>query len=202
MTVTCLLMVSPCIFADSPLTSTEFNRPYSDDRIVILAGKGLLTPEIADYLASEENPVDVKMAVINRLGWDFHGKNNAVLFRAHIIKSSGYKNTKDLLKKGKDYELLCLAYLMAMDNYFVVDDAIDLAEKAVAKNPGSYTFNIICALIKAQKEQGLFEWCEVYNLTNRVREDKSLRQDIKPEAAEIIFSYMDQYQEYCIPIND
>ena len=202
MTIAGLLMVSPFIIADFPLTSTEFNRPYSDDPMVILAGKGLLTPEIADYLASEENPVDVKMAVINRLGWDFHGKNNAVLFRAHIIKSSGYKNTKDLLKNGKDYELLCLAYLMAMDNYFVVDDAIEMAEKAVSKNPGSYTFNIIYALIKAQKEQGLFEWCEAYNLTNRVREDKSLRQDMKPEAAEIIFSYMDQYQEYCIPIND
>ena len=146
------LTVSQCIFADSPLTSTEFNRPYSDDRMVILAGKGRLTPEMIEYLASENNPIDVKMALINRLGWDFNGKTNAVLFREYIMKNSGYKSAKDLFKNGKDYELLCLAYLTAMDNYFVVDEAIEMAEKALLKNPWSYTFNIICALIKAQKE--------------------------------------------------
>jgi len=57
---------------------------------------------------------------------------------------------EDLINNGKDYELLCLAYLKAMDNYFEVEEALVLAKKARSKKPGSCTFNIITALIEAQ----------------------------------------------------
>ena len=62
----------------------------------------------------------------------------------------------------------------------------------------SDTVNIICGLIKSQKTiKNITEWCEVYNLTNRVREEKSLFKDIKDEAIKIIFGYMDGYKAFC-----
>ncbi len=50
---------------------------------------------------------------------------------------------------------LSKAYIKAMENYSEVDEAIILADKAIAKNKNrSYTFNIIAALIKALKKLG------------------------------------------------
>ena len=190
------------LLADSPLTSTEFNRPYSDVPAVIEAGNGILTPSLSGYLADETNPIDVRMAVINRIGWNTDGTVNDSIFLEYLKETRGYRDLQDLMDNGTADELLSMAYLKAMANYFDVTLATEIAEKAVSKNPGSFTFNIILALIKAQTKLTEFDWCEVYNLTNRVRENRSLMMDMKPEAAEIIFKYMDQYQEYCVPIND
>ena len=60
----------------------------------------------------------------------------------------------------------------------------------------SYTFNIITALIKAQKAFDT-DWCKVYILTDNVRKDKSLIGDMDIKAIAIIFDYMDLYKEDC-----
>ena len=86
-----------------------------------------------------------------------------------------------------------MAYLKALDDYFDVDEAIVYAKKATGKNKNSYTTNIICALIEAQKAMGS-DWSEVYNLTNNVRLNRSLNRDMKEEAVKIIFEYMDLYK--------
>lgn len=57
------------VFADSPITSTDFYRAYTDVSIVKTAKeKGVMDKEIANYLHSSKNPIDVKAAVINALG--------------------------------------------------------------------------------------------------------------------------------------
>ncbi len=86
-----------------------------------------------------------------------------------------------------------MAYLQALDNYFDVSQAIIFAEQALTKNPKSYTFNIICALIKAQLAFDS-DWCKVYSLTNEVRLYESLFKDMDEEAIKIIFEYMDLYK--------
>ena len=83
-----------------------------------------------------------------------------------------------------------------MDNYFNVKEAIKLAEMAKAKAPKSYTVNLIAALIQAQKTMD-DDWCKVFHLTDDVRQNKSLTQDMRPEASEIIFLYMDAYKSEC-----
>lgn len=40
-------------------------------------------------------------------------------------------------------------------------------------------------------------WCKVYTLTNDVRIDETLTKDMKEEAVNIIFEYMDIYKDYC-----
>ncbi len=192
-----LMFLQP-VFADSPITSTLFSKAYQHEKIVVEAfhNEGLLTENLMVYLADYDNPVAVKMALINQLGWDFKGKKNADIFLQYLKAKKGYTSKEDFLKKGLAHELLSMAYLMALDDYHNVDLAVKFVKKALASKPESYTFNIISALIHAQQ---IFNdsWCKVYWETHHVRLNHSLDMDMNKKAIEIIFDYMDIYKEYC-----
>ena len=74
-----LVFLSSVVSADSPLTSTDFSEAYLEEPIIAAASKtdGRITNELMDYLTDDNNPVDVKMAVINKLGWNIDGKTNS-----------------------------------------------------------------------------------------------------------------------------
>lgn len=185
-------------FADSPITSTKIADAYLDEPIVAAAANanGVIDDELMEYLSSEFNPVDVKMAVINKLGWKISGQNNSKLYIEYLMKEGGYSSEKKLLKKGSADELLSVAYLKAMDNYFEVDEALKYAERAVKKNRVSRTFQLISSLIKAQKAMDS-NWCAVYQITDGVRKNKRLMNDMRTKAVDIIYDYMDIYGESC-----
>ncbi len=184
-------------FADSPLTSTHIADAYQDNDYIKVAkiANGELTPEIIENLTNTNIPIDIKMAIINELGWQINGKKNFDIFTDYLVE-------KNLIKSKNNYKdasgdiLLCMAYLKAMDDYFEVKDAIKLAELALKKSPKSYTFNIITALIKAQDMMD-DDWCHVYHLTDDVRRNSSLKSDMDQKAIDIIFLYMDAYGNYC-----
>lgn len=207
-----LCLIANTMSADSPLTSTDFYKAYESEPIVLAAARarGTLTKQIMDYLSDSEKPIDIKVAAINRLGWDVSGKSNASIFlnfmkeiqQLHKYGDSiiGTVNRDSLLSADEEVishlnsdELLCYAYLKAMDNYFAVDEALSLAERAVQMKPDSYTYCIIAALIQAQKLMES-DGCEVYNVCNYVRMDTSLKSDMKTEAIDIIFGYVDLYK--------
>ena len=77
-----LLMMVNTLKADSPLTSTYFAASYYDYSIVSQAevNRGL-NDEIAAYLLNEDNPIDVKAAIINGIGWNYDGTNHSELFK-------------------------------------------------------------------------------------------------------------------------
>jgi hypothetical protein len=187
------LSFSQNLFADSPLTSTDISKAYKDSKIVQLASnsEGKLNDELMNYLMDSKNPIELKIALINELGWDFDGKNNSIVFYEYLKKN----NIKDINEANADI-LICFAYLKALDNYFDVEEAIIYAKKAKTKNEKSYTINIVCALIEAQKAMNS-DWCEVYNLTNNVRINETLVKDMKDEATNVIFEYMDLYKDAC-----
>lgn len=193
-----LVAVNFTAMADSPITSTNFGKAYAQVPIVKLAAEtgGLLTPELMEYLYDIANPMDVKMAVINQLGWDMDGKDNAGKFYEFLKEKDGYLGLDHFMENGLDYQMLCMAYLKAMDNYFETDEALLYAGKALYGLSESYTCNIVVAIIKAQKAMDA-NWCDVYRLTNNVRINNSLDMDMKPEAIEIIFEYMDMYNDDC-----
>ena len=193
-----LFSLNSVVFADSPLTSTPFSDAYQNEPIIIKASKtnGLLTIDLMDYLADESKPIALKMALINKLRWNIDGKSNASTFFDYLKKKNSYTSEDDFMKNGNGDELLSMAYLKAMDNYFDVDDAIRYADNALKKNSKSYTYNILTAIIKAQKAMG-GDWCEVYKLTDNVRMNTSLNRDMKNEAITIIFEYMDFYKDDC-----
>jgi hypothetical protein len=187
------MLIGQNLFADSPLTSTDISNAYKDSRIVQLAATtdGVLNDELMNYLFDSKNPIELKIALINKLGWNFDGKSNSKVFYEYLKKN----NLKDINEASADI-LICYAYLKALDNYFDVEEAIIFAQKAKLKNNKSYTINIICAVIEAQKAMDT-DWCEVYKLTNNVRLNGTLIKDMKEEALNSIFEYTDGYREYC-----
>lgn len=194
------MVFSSIVWADSPITSTSFAVGYADELIVQSAAqaKGVLTVKLSEYLADSKNPIDVKMAVISRLGWNIKGTKNSQIYFAFLSKKFGYKTGADFLEKGFAEDLLVMAYLRARSDYFRVKIAFSYAEKALSLNPKSRTFNLVHALIKAQIEMDdMSKWCEVFQLTDRVRKNTELTNDIREEAVKDIYEYMDSYAKYC-----
>lgn len=193
-----ILVFGSIAFADSPLTSTDFSKAYANEKIVVKAtqANGVLTEELMKYLVDKKKPIDVKMAIINQLGWKYEGKNNSQIFLDYILKKYKYSDIVEASEKAKADVILSFAYLKAMDNYFEVDDAAKLAELAVSRNPNSRTFNLIAALIKAQSVMER-SFCDVYRITDSVRKNTNLKDDLKPEAVSIIYEYMNGYGDDC-----
>jgi hypothetical protein len=185
-------------FADSPLTSTEFYKAYSTYPIVIEAAstKGILTNSLVTYLTNDENPIDVKIAIINTLGWDIKGKSNAKIFIEYCSKKYNSKNYQQLTKELNASELICLAYIKSLDDYFNVKEANKLALLAIEKSPNSYTIRIIQSLINAQSYV-MKSYCKVFKIIEEVKLNKTLIMDFKKEASEIIFQYINDYKKYC-----
>lgn len=192
-----VLALNLVALADSPLTSTNFSQAYSNEKIVITASEanGVLTNELMEYLV-KKNPIAIKMAVINKLGWKFEGKNNSERFLEFVLQKRKYADKETFLKKGKADDLLSFAYLKALDNYFDVKEADSIAEMALIKNKKSRTFNLISGLIKAQIAMD-GSWCEVYQITDRIKQNTKLKDDLKPEAITIIYDYMILYKDDC-----
>lgn len=184
--------------ADSPITSTNFSEAYKDEPIVAeaIAAKGVINDRLMEYLVNEYNPVGVKMAVINAIGWQISGRKNSELFLVYLKKNRGYSSADRLYKKGKADELLSYAYLKAMDNYFNVDEALRFAERAVKKNDESRTFHLIRGLIKAQKMMDE-SFCSVYQIADGIRKNEELKNDIRTGAVDIIYEYLDIYGDSC-----
>ncbi|HQU32455.1 MAG: hypothetical protein HRU72_08615 [Planctomycetia bacterium] len=183
--------------ADSPITTTDFYRAYLDVQIVQRAHlEGVMGLEIAEYLSSPENPIDVKAAAINALSWRFEGKNNAELYMYYL----GLLYHVSILELDTDFlsadEIFCLGYLMVMDNYFDPAHALPLLEVAQKAMKDSFTVSIILALTKAQIIL-TEDWCAVWKLTEKVLENRALNLDLRPEAIKIIVDYMILYKDYC-----
>jgi hypothetical protein len=193
-------VISLNTFADSPLTSTPFGRAFITEPIVAKAAKskGKISKEMLGYLADESNPIEIKLALINQLGWSIKGQNNGKRYFNYLTKTRNYKNEGDLLENCNGDEMISLAYLYAMDNYFNVSEAENYAGIAIFKSPGNYSAHIIRALISAQHKLNVGQWCKAYNLTDRVRKDPEiLYKDVRQDAIDIIFEYMDIYKKYC-----
>ena len=196
--ITFLLLTSIKVFADSPLTSTRFYKAYSNEAIIKEAAScnGILSENLMIYLTDPLNPIDIKMALINQLGWDTKRKKNSNIFMRYVKKVYGFKTDESLINSMSGEGLTCLAYLKAMDNYFDVKQALDYSNLAIKKSPTSSTVNIINALIKSQT----FLYnnkCKVYQVLEDVRVNSDLKNDFKKEAIDIIFEYVKIYRKYC-----
>lgn len=185
--------------ADSPITSTDIASAYSSEKIVMTAeaANGILTEELMKYLNGKSNPIYLKIAVINKLSWSIDGKNNAELFWNFLQKNKKFKSVEDFKKKASAEQLICYAYLKALDNYFDVKEAMDMAQLAVKKDKkSSFTINIICGLIEAQNSFDS-DWCKLWKCTDKVRNNTKLKKDLAEAAITNIFEYMDLYKDEC-----
>lgn len=205
-------------FADAPLTDTDISAAYETHVLVntnLHADTRNNTFDFSDkvpkwitYVASDEIPLDVKIAIINKLGWKIIGDNKAKMFAEYLEFNSAkgdlyYSNervAKIMIEKDLSKDLLiCLAYMMALDDYYNMEFPLILAEKAREKNQEakSYTVEIIYGLIQAQDAFLNNDWCGTFRATDRVRKDNTLKKDLREGAIDNIFEYMDLYKKNC-----
>ncbi|MEW5819767.1 MAG: hypothetical protein AB1782_06215 [Cyanobacteriota bacterium] len=199
----CILFYATIIpesFSDSPVTSTDFYKAYLNLDIVKKASQlNALDSELAEYLDSETVPIDRKAAVINALSWDNDNKNNADIFKKYLnldnnstIKSTSI-NTKRKETGISATDYFCIGYLTLMNDYFKPDKSFPFFEKASKDLNTSFTFEIIYAIAKAQKAMDS-DYNKVWQITESVLNNSTLKKDMKPEAVNIIINYMELYQ--------
>ena len=186
------------VFADSPLTSTAIYKAYLDVPMVVKVSKsnGNLNDEIFDYLNSNLNRIDKKIAVINALKWNHKGRKNAEYYLKKLFLAHKDYTYSNFYYRGTAQELILFAYLKSLDNYFDSKKALVFSNRAAKLNPNSYTIAIINQLIKAQTIPSN-EWCKVYKLMDKIKTNRKLVTDFRTEASNIIFKYIDFYKSAC-----
>ena len=100
--VLALVFMCTAAWADSPLTSTHFADAYSDHPMVQMASEemqGDLPTTLLNFLASKNEPVDVRLAVINKLGWNFDGTSMGAQLGEYLMGRYKVKNEAKLAKK-------------------------------------------------------------------------------------------------------
>lgn len=184
-----ILLFGETAYADSPLTSTDFNRAYTDIEIVAHAAEsGIMDADIAAYLQEESNPIDIKAAVINALSWGPDNKDNAQLYSIAVFNKTLEELSVEKLNGDQQF---CIGYLLAMDNYFDITQAHEYLALARANMPESFTVAMIYGLTESMK---LFTGSWNNNI-KPVLEDSGLVMDMRPEAVNIITDYMILYAD-------
>ena len=76
-----LIFIAQLGYADSPLTSTDFYLAYLDVPIVKAAADhpNVLTEEMMAFLHDDANPLDVRMALINAVGWNAYKRLSTIM---------------------------------------------------------------------------------------------------------------------------
>ena len=191
-------LIAHTSFADSPLTSTPFYKGYLDIAIIKTAAKsnGKITEQQLQFVTNTKNPIAVKLALINSLGWNLKGKSNAKDYLAYLFEKQPQLNYKNFINKATAEELICYAYLKAMDNYFDVKSATVFAKQAMRKAPTSHSIHLIGTLIQVQGVNAK-NWCSIYTQMNQVRMNKKLQKDLRSESLNTVFSYTDGYKSEC-----
>lgn len=189
-----LTILSKFALADSPLTSTPFYEKYSDVSIVAQAvNLGAMNRDIANYLHNSGNPIDVKAAVINALGWNKNGRSDAEQYMSIIYNSAVI--TPERLEANIQ-ENFVLGYLYAMDNYHDVKTAEAYLKQAKKDMSNSYTVNIIYNLVRAQRVMDE-NFCKAWKYVNKVFMNDKLNMDMRADARKVIYDYMVLYNSEC-----
>ena len=191
------LLIFNTTYADSPLTNTDFYYAYQDVLLVKKArqAKGELTNDMLSYLANSNNKLDVKLAIINAIGWNHKGVNNSEKFKQYLNTTKKYGNALKI--KATADELICYAYLKSLDDYFNVVIANEFAELAVKKNPGSFAINMISGLIKVQDLVFTKKYCAAFHQFNQLKNNSKLMMDMRLSSKKHVFEYMDFVGSKC-----
>ena len=193
-----LMMAFTAGWADSPLTSTHFSDAYSDHEMVQMASELMqndISTTLLNFLADKHAPVDVRLAVVNKLGWNFDGTTVGAQLGEYLMGRYRAKNEAKLVKKLDAGTLAVYAYAKAMSNYFDVKAASELGHKALKKNKNqSFSVAMASALIDAQNYMD-GDWGMIYKVVANVLHDGSLHLDMRQEAIDNIMEYINLYNE-------
>ena len=190
------LSLSITSFADSPLTSTYFYKHYLDNSLVAEAQKTkAITHEMIVYILDADKPIEVKVAIINALGWGSNSNENYLELRAYAMNKYDVYTDKKLFDKIDGKVMVCFAYMKGLSDYFDVKDAVKMSKLAQKKDKDSYCVNIIAALIQAQEYFNKNRWDMIYSTVNQANNTTWKNNDISDEAAVSLMEYIGSYKE-------
>lgn len=186
------------IIASSPLTKVSFYEAYQFNEMVQYAEKqGMVDGKVAFYLMDENNNLGERAAVINALGWNEQSKANADTYKMFLGRKYGVAYESLELNNLSGDELLCLGYLIVMDENKDISEAIGVLELAIEKNKQSYVTNMIYAITSAQIRLNDNQECDAWTLCNSIRTDASFKKDISDQAIGLIYQEVDVYKSAC-----
>ena len=201
-TAVLLTMMWALTWADSPLTSTHFAKDYNDHPMVQLAlelsneSDTNIPVSMLNFLTDTKSPIDVRLAIINAISWNFNGKTSGEQLYEYLSKRYKTKNAAQIAKKADAGTLAVYAYALAMSNYFEVAEAQNLAHQAVKKDKSkSFSVAFIASLIDAQVYLDS-DWDKVYKVVNDVLHDGSLHLDMRQTAIDSVMEYIGEYKNY------
>ncbi len=193
------LLVLPFVStkADSPLTSTQWWEEYYQQPIIQTAKTNGFNETIQNYLCDNKNSIDVRLAVVNCQGWDFEGYNRfKPLLETYrkLYKLQGLTD-EQVLKSISPQTRCVFAYLLALDNYFDITQALSIAKSAWEQEPTSLAISMIYGLISAQYMMDNLQDDEIYPLVAGFAYNEHLKKDMSDYAVEQIMDYINLYKD-------
>lgn len=188
------LLLCSKAFADSPITSTEFALAYQDQPIVaqMLALNGeAVTYELIEYLADDNNPIDVKVAAINAVSIS---KDVYTPLMQHLKNKYETDSEITVLANVNVSTHTALTYARARHYYMDLGEAFILGYSASIKDGRSFTVNMVYALILSTEAMD-YDFATVYRICDSVVTNDSLVQDMRPEAISMMMEYINLYKE-------
>lgn len=192
------------VYADSPLTSTDFYKAYLDVSIVKSAVNNphKLTEEMMVYLSDDANPLDVRLALVNAVGWSTEGLTTFSDYMTYClnhfpadrekINPLGIVTVQDIYNNASPQQWAILVYLKAMADYTNMHHAYGLAEMAMQKPISTEAFMLPMALVWCQMKLLLNDLDNIYPSFQYLFGEAQVK-DMRPEARKIIVDYMEGY---------
>ncbi len=189
------LMVSMFSFADSPLTSTRFYQHYIDNPLVYEASETHdLSWDMAEYILDANNPVAIKVAIVNALSWGDKAESNYAGLVSIAMDVKQPPSASKLFNVLDGKTLICFAYMKALSDYFDVKEALKIAKMAQKKDKDSYCVNFIAALILSQDNFRQEKWEKIYSVLDEVNNTTWRNDDLSDEAAASVMEYINEYR--------
>ena len=196
--------------ADSPLTSTPFWMAYEDVKEVKYAKENGLDKKVLKQLTGKKLSCDVKLAMINCFGW---GSGYTSTFEDYLIENRKgltrevFKYLKeesdDMPEENEQTKLLttddlvCWAYLRAMDNYDMPYYSMRGAFVAYWRDQKNMSAGVVWCLIVSQMAL-MGDWCKIWESSQQFIIEAEYESNLfRDEAVTIIMEYMSLYEQDC-----
>ena len=186
-------------YADSPLTSIDFWTIHTEDFTVQNAFRNQkMDKSTIDFILDENNSIEIRLSVINAIGWKFNSDNKkSTALLKSILKKYKVSSIDNLLDVSHIDILTCYTYSFALDSYKNVDNIIHLSNKISNLDPNNFYSKYIATLIKSQKNSLSAQFCNVHLVFKELRKADYFNSEYGKKLYDKTFEYIYIYDKDC-----